>query len=589
MYRRSPAQALTYRLRLPDEAQVDALRLLETSRRTVNAVIETLWPRLDEFVGGEFQAWKHVTSLLPQPHDHGNRQWRCEAETAGRILRSQAERKVAFEIIRPILTDELIRPADGESPARKNRTLLMEQVRALRAQAGDAEKLMALVNVTEQACNFYLTHERFPNTYEEMQPLPLLKAGLLTYAGDDGPAKGQAYRLRLDIPNRTAWLRLRGPDENNVWHWGAEEFAILLPEVVLERLASSTPLAPTLRAVQRADGTQVACLDFIVGQPLPELPTWGDTRHVLAFDWGVHTLLTVVVLDRQGRQLSPPFFLDRGGIDGRQARLKRQIDQLKAKLDALDLRSPKRARVQREIDLCWAAYSHRNQALAHLAANFLLTLAALYDCEVIAGEWLASLRMTGRGRGTRGRWRNWRNNTTLRGEIWKVLKYKARLVGIRLRAEFPGGTSHTCPRCGRPAQTYKSPEHNEPVAWGRWLKCGACGWNGSRDYAAALNIGRLVVAFLRTTDDGRRSISKGGFRVVDDEVKPVSYIGKGAALPFSPPSKTQDARPFQRGTTELVGWPLAARSTSVPCLDPNVDRPRVIRYYTGQAGSDSIR
>jgi len=584
MYRSSTAQALTYTLRLPDEAQGDALRLLETSRRTVNAIIETLWPRLDEFADGEFQAWKHVTRLLPQPHDHGNRQWRCEAETAGRILRSQAERKVAFEIIRPILTAELIRPADGGSPAGKNRPVLMEQVRALRAQAGDdAEKLMTLVNVTEQACNFYLTHERFPNTYEEMQPLPLLKAGLLTYAGDDGPAKGQAYRLRLDIPNQTVWLRLRGPDENEVWNWRAGESAIPLPEAVLERLANGTPLgeaqdrllAPTLRAVPQVDGRQVACLDFIVEQPVPCPPEWAATRNVLAFDWGVHTLLTVVVLDRQGRQLSRPIYLDSGGFDGRQARLRRQIDELKAKVDRLDPHSPQRARLQQEIALCWAAYSRRNRALAHLAVNFLLTIAALYHCEVMAGEWLASLRTTGRGRGTRGRWRNWRNNTTLRGEIWKVLKYKVRLAGLRLRAEFPRGTSHTCPRCGRPAQTYKSPEHAESVAWGRWLKCVACGWNGSRDYAAALNIGRLVVAFL---NQDHSSNSKRGFRVADDELKPVSYIGKGAALPFSPPSSVQDACPFQRGTTELVGWPLAASvhpcHAWVPC---------------GQACSDSTR
>ncbi len=363
-------------------------------------------------------------------------------QTTGRILRSQAERKVAFEIIRPILTDELIRPADGESPARKHRTVLMEQVRALRAlQVGDdAEKLMALVNVTEQACNFYLTHERFPDTYEEMQPIPFLKAGLLTYAGDDGPEKGQAYRLRLDVPNRTTWLRLRGPDENQMWHWRADEIAIPLPDVVRERLASSTPLAPTLRAVRQADGTQVACLDFIVGQSLPEFPAWGDTRQVLAFDWGVHTLLTVVVLDRQGHQLSPPLFLDTGGFDGRQARLRRQIDELKAKLDRLAPHSSRRTRLQQEIDLCWAAYCRRNRALAHLAVNFLLAIAALYHCDVMAGEWLASLRTTGRGRETRGRWRNWRNNTT--GEIWKVLIWLAGESAARVRprqAWFPRG------------------------------------------------------------------------------------------------------------------------------------------------------
>ena len=42
-------QPLTYDLRLPDEAQVDALRLLDASREVVNQVLPILWPYLDEF------------------------------------------------------------------------------------------------------------------------------------------------------------------------------------------------------------------------------------------------------------------------------------------------------------------------------------------------------------------------------------------------------------------------------------------------------------------------------------------------------------------------------------------------------------
>lgn len=555
MCQKGDCQLLTYTLRLPDEAQADALRLLEASRQVINAVIKTLWPRLSEFANGNSQAWKHVTALLPQPHTNGNRQWRCEAETAGRVLRSQAKRKAAFEAIRPILGEGLIPQADNNRPARKNRKMLMEQVRELRAQAGDnAEKLMTLVNVTEQAFNFYLRHGYFPSTHEEMQPIPLLTTGLLTYAADDGAENGQAYRLRVDTQARLVWLKLRGPDKEGKWKWWENGVAIPLPEVTLRSLSNGVPAVPTLRAALQADGTQVAYLDFVVECPVPQPRAWDEVQNVLAFDWGVHTLITAVVLDRHGRQLSRPFFLDTGGFDGHQARLRRQIDKLKEKLSRLDPHTPKRVQLEQEIKRCWDAYSRRNRALAHLAANFLLTIAALYHCDVIAGEWLAPLRTIGRGQGVRGRWRNWRNNTTLRGEIWKVLKYKARLAGIRLRAEFPQGTSHTCPRCGHPAQTYKSPEHDEAVAWGRWLRCAACGWNGSRDYAAALNIGRLAVAFLNR---GYSSNLKRGFRIADDNPKPVSYIGMGAALPFPPPSK--EARPFQHGTTNLVGWPKAAR------------------------------
>jgi len=106
-----PHQLLTYDVRLPDEAQADALRLLDASKAIVNQALTLLWPDLDEFgrerVG---PAWKQVGKYMGSPQYHGDRQWRCESETVGRILRQQAERKKAFELVQPILSDGFIRP-----------------------------------------------------------------------------------------------------------------------------------------------------------------------------------------------------------------------------------------------------------------------------------------------------------------------------------------------------------------------------------------------------------------------------------------------------------------------------------------------
>src|SRR6266568_725796 len=71
-------QPLSYELRLPDAVQAAALRLLDSSLEVINATVAALWERLDDF--GERET-------------NGDRQWRCEAEQAGRILRGQAERK----------------------------------------------------------------------------------------------------------------------------------------------------------------------------------------------------------------------------------------------------------------------------------------------------------------------------------------------------------------------------------------------------------------------------------------------------------------------------------------------------------------
>jgi putative transposase len=99
-------QPLSYDIRLPDEAQAEALRLLDASRQVVNAALLALWPQLDDFMSEHAgPAWKQVVTMMESPTPHGDRQWRCEAETVGRLMRGQAERKQIFHTILPILTD----------------------------------------------------------------------------------------------------------------------------------------------------------------------------------------------------------------------------------------------------------------------------------------------------------------------------------------------------------------------------------------------------------------------------------------------------------------------------------------------------
>jgi putative transposase len=218
-------QPLSYDVRLPDEAQADALRLLDASRAVVNALLVCLWPRLDEF-GGERSgpAWKQVVAMTGSPDPHGDRQFRCESETAGRILGAQASRKQVFALIQPILSDGFIRPKEDKRPAGKNRKQITEAIKALQKTLGDDEMaFVSLHNVVEQACNHFLVHGTFPACYEEMQAVPLLKVGLLTYAGDDGADKGQSYRLSFDLHAGMAFLRFRFPDEAGCSHAAAAD------------------------------------------------------------------------------------------------------------------------------------------------------------------------------------------------------------------------------------------------------------------------------------------------------------------------------------------------------------------------------
>src|SRR2546425_5088770 len=253
-------QPLTYDVRLPNEAQADALRLLDASRAVINQALTLLWPSLDEF-GSErdFPAWKQVGKYMGSPSYHGDRQWRCESEVVGRVLRAQAERKKAFELVLPILSDGFIRPKTERRPAGKNRPAIKEAITTLQKSLEEDEtSFVTLQNVIEQACNYFFQQDQFPTTYEEMQPIPLLKIGMLTYAGDDGREKGQAYRLVLDLDAGVARFRFRSPDEAGVWQWRTVDTILPLPDCLKERLSDGELMAPTLREECRAAGERFA-------------------------------------------------------------------------------------------------------------------------------------------------------------------------------------------------------------------------------------------------------------------------------------------------------------------------------------------
>ena len=258
-------------------------------------------------------------------------------------------------------------------------------------------------------------------------------------------------------------------------------------------------------------------------------------------------------------QLSRPLFVRTSELEGHQARTRRQIDALKAKQAASPADTPQWQLYEQEIGRCWQIYHARNHELAHLAANLLLLFATVWECFLISGESLTTLKSTGRGKEVRGRWRNWRNTTTIRSEIWQILRYKCHLLGIRFRSERPKGTSHTWPRCGAVVQTYRSSrvEHRtEPVSWGRWLICAQCGYNADRDYCAALNLARLgIVRVLDRHTTGQRPPPRQepDFTVTDSaSVKPCRYMPHGAVLLFPPP--TPRSRLLHEGKRYCNGW-----------------------------------
>jgi hypothetical protein len=108
----------------------------------------------------------------------------------------------------------------------------------------------------------------------------------------------------------------------------------------------ATTQAPTLREIRSDESNRVVVLDLILEVPAKYVSPLEQETRVLGFDWGVRSLITVSILEKpEGnapyRQVSRPMFLDTGGIDGRQAKLRREIDRLKT---------------------CWRTYERRNRS-----------------------------------------------------------------------------------------------------------------------------------------------------------------------------------------------------------------------------------
>src|SRR5260370_20002290 len=143
----------------------------------------------------------------------------------------------------------IIQPKNETKRTGKNRKAIKQALADLREANSDGGHAVELQSLIEQACNFYLQNGCFPDTYEEMQGVPLLKAGLLPYAGDDGQTMGQTYRLSFDLYQKMLTLALRTPDEQGVWVRNSRENTIRmsLPDIVVTRAQYGTSLAPSLQ------------------------------------------------------------------------------------------------------------------------------------------------------------------------------------------------------------------------------------------------------------------------------------------------------------------------------------------------------
>ncbi|MGO0122928.1 hypothetical protein [Desulfothermobacter acidiphilus] len=101
---------LTTSLRLPDKLVGPLMNLTALGLKLQEQVLEKYWSSegLEAAATSSGKAWKLLDTELSCPQDVyiPSRVWRCILESAGRLLRSMAERKRIFELLLPCFSGQ---------------------------------------------------------------------------------------------------------------------------------------------------------------------------------------------------------------------------------------------------------------------------------------------------------------------------------------------------------------------------------------------------------------------------------------------------------------------------------------------------
>jgi len=505
---------LSFPLRLPDTNHGAHERLDEFVQHVATRILHLRWTPeyLDGIHNADYQAWKYFDEHQPfeELDDHvlyhsihgedppedfklyvPSRIRRCILQKVGETLRSHADRREAFQSIQRVL------------PTHKIRRIHRRRIKEELWDNGEYLSDGYIDVLIDQLNTYYDRHGRYPDTYFELQDPPEYSNGALPYSADDGPTSGQAVKYHYDEDVRSLTVKVKTPDtvtpeSRGEWSWNEHDLSGYDAFHTLTQHGSLS--APEFQVTRRKNGDRIYELSFPVDVDTADAD--GDVERVLALDAGMRKEMTAVVVDGDGEQVSQPHFVRFTDRD-RMRRLNRERQRLNAQL--AELRRDGRdhterfKRVQAEYERVNAKIQHKREQLTHDVANQVVALALVYDVDAVVHEDLRSLSPP-RGEGRL----SWELSSWARREIIEKIEYRCECVGVEVERVFPQGTSRMCPRCGSSGHTCKSPDHSEEVWWGGHFRCdnARCGFEGDRDYVAAVNVARVYFSETDGLDSG---------------------------------------------------------------------------------------
>lgn len=427
-------------------------------------------------------------------------------EKVGEVLRSQKERKDCFydvlKYFRECYDEE-------EENGRKRKYKTFKRIRKKMIEDGVYYSYVLSKQVVYQIVNYYERTGELPEKYTECVK-PTFKKGTFPFSPDDGRL------IRLKIAKDKLILRIKLPvvkdDRSIEWKWFEEELDSY-PKLK-EMLENYKLKKPTLirRITKSGYHHYNLILPFEVGKRKVR------NGNVLSVDLGERKLVTCVVLDSEGNQLSPPIFIRvNPKLKSKIIRIREEIRRLSSKISkGLDFDG----RLFAERRKKWVKLNNLTKSITHNVSKQIVRIARLYRCSRIVFEDLKSYQPPN-GRGLL----SWLLSMWSRGDLISYTKYKAFRFGIITVTVSAFKSSKICPRCNSEGRHVKSPDRLNEKGYG-FFYCPSCGFRADRDYVGALNVGRRFLS--------------GDVRL--EEAKPVAYKAMG-----SPPVNRS-----HRGTQKTV-------------------------------------
>ncbi len=453
---------LSHRVKLPKHLNFYLHNLFERNKVLVNLQLENLWNEESlERVSSSKKVWKSLEPLFERPKVIPSRVFRNSLELSGRIIRSQRERKQLFELIlsRPCLT---LIPEWG-----------------VKRELKLSHSSQFILNVKRQVMNLIRKGRRV-NSYFELEPPEFVGDVFLTDA-DDSVEDGQFKKLKVD--EEKIELKVKVP-QGRRWVWKRAE--IETPERVKKLLKDGYSLkAPLLRRENTHRGEE-HYLVLVFEREFEEKKERKPER-VFSIDLcpSMRRLAVGCVMEKSGR-FSRPIYFKAEDVVRKISRLRKEIDNLKGRIDRLYLEKEKtdkdhvREALQRKIDHLFREKKSKERKLRNLRkevleilVNEIILTAKVLGIDTVVIEDLSFKDVP--------EWKDktlrWLFSTWFYAKFSERLKEKAKREGIEVVEEKPANTSRKC-FCGR-----------EVKKEGHYLICPVHG-KYDRDYLASINLGK---------------------------------------------------------------------------------------------------